>query len=432
MLEMWKDLFGDNMNSYIWLVILTSWLIISKLELNPNNLKVKISIVYLLFFLLALFNIYDIKILILIIFLTMFIFLEFLYIDNVQRKILKKIRYCLLDYVYKIIFEYKILYFLISLFLISTRLEYIVNKIILLLNIENLVGKNFLIVYSFLTITLSLLFLLRGILKSINNEFETYNFEEILDTINGILPFYKFSYNTKLIEFSKILINIEDRSFFERKESYNWISFEFLLYRLKRMYKECSKFPLCKFRIIKNIIFIFYCLHKFIKLVINWICNLLKIFNKVIIYRKNIKKYMRGYSTIEMQLIRTLGVKEGYSANIFQRKVYEFVYSKIFLSSLKNYYEYHYYLNVEQFKYYLIYLYIMIAPIKINGIKYKNILELYNKKKLNDITIEEFYVWVYGLSYRPITNNIINNETIKFYKMNKKILKEIIKKFERV
>lgn len=428
MIEIWKDLFGPNMNSYLWLIILTSWLLISKLEIKPDNLKIKISIIYILFFLLALFNIFDIKLLIIIIIIATFVFLEFIYIDVFQRKILKKVRYCILDYIYKIIFEYKILYFLISLLLISTQLKNLIKKIIIFKGIEKLLNLNFGEIYSFITLMLALIFLFRGILKSINNEFETYNFDEIKTKMNKIMPFSEFSSNTKLIDFAKILINVEDRSFFERKETYNWISFEFLIYRLKRMYKECSKFPLCEIRIIKNIVFIFYFLNKSIKHILNWISRIFKILNKVVICRKNIKNYMRGYSTIEMQLIRTIGVKEGYK-NIFQRKIYEFIYSKIFFSSLKKYYECNYYLNIKEYKYYLIYLYIIIAPIKINGKQYKNILDLYNKKKLNEINIEEFYIWVYGLSYKLITNDILNSITVELYKMDKILLEKIIKQF---
>ena len=164
--------------------------------------------------------------------------------------------------------------------------------------------------------------------------------------MNAIMPFSKFRCNTKLYDFSKILIDREDHSFFERVESYNWISVEFIVYRLRRMYKESEKCTSSNSLLLRKINFILYILKKIIKCIVNEIHRLIFITNKVVLHRKNIKSYIRGYSTIEMQLIRTLAVKHGYSSHVFQRKAYEFIYSKIFFSSLKKYYRYHYYLQM--------------------------------------------------------------------------------------
>ena len=93
---------------------------------------------------------------------------------------------------------------------------------------------------------------------------------------------------------------------------------------------------------------------------------------------------------------------------------------------------YHSHPNIDEYKYYLIYLYIRVAPVRLNGVSYKNILELYQKERLNNITIEEFYVWVYGLSHYSINKSIMDNKKIEIYKMNKKKLAKLIEKFEEV
>ena len=428
MVEFWKDLFGNNINTYTWLFVLTSWLMISNFELNKKNLKIKASIIYILFYLFAILNIFDIKILIIILSVSLFVVIEFIFVDDIQRKILKKINYCVLDFFYKIICEYKILYFIISMFFISNFLKKVSKKFFILLQIKKLINIDFSFLYFIFTMIISIILLLRGIVKSINSEFETLDFSNILNKMNILKPFSTFSCNTKLYDFANILIDREDRSFFSREKTYNWISLEFIKYRLKRMKKESSNL-FFKDRYCNNINFILYILYKFYKFIINTIKHIMIIVNEVVIHRKNIKNYMRGYSTIEMQLIRTLAVKDGYSTHTFQRKTYEFIYSKIFFTSLKNYYIYHHYLNIKDYKYYLIYLYIRIAPVKINGVLYENILELYKKKKINDITIEEFYIWVLGLSHCPINEYIIREEKVRIFKMKKNKLKKLIKRF---
>lgn len=428
MIEVWKELFGQSINIYVWLFILTCWFMLIKLELGSENIKLKISIIYFLFYLLALFNIFDIKILIIILILSTFVLIEFIFIDKFQRKILKKIIFYIFDYLYKIVFEYKFLYIFVSFLLISNFLKNVSKKILLIIKLNDIFTFNYLSIYLFFTTFLSIIILLRGIIKCINNEFETYNFEEIINKINKIQLFSKFIVNDKFKYFSNMLTYCEDKSYFYRKDTYNWFSFEFIYYRLIRIHNQCEKFKLWKIKSLRKIIFILYLSMKSFKLIIKIINNFITVLYKVFIKRKNIKYYMRGYSTIEMQLIRTLAVKDGYSTHVYQRKAYEFVYSKIFFSSLKEYYMYHHYSNIKMYKYYLVYLYICVAPIRIDRKRYKNIFELYEKHDLKNISNEEFYIWIYLLSHSKINSNIYNSDYINTYDLNKEKIKTNIKK----
>lgn len=416
MYESINEIFGENINGYFWLVLLMSWIFISKIELNNSNIKIKMSLIYIIFFLIALFDIFDLKIICLIFVIFTFVFLEFIYADEFKKDILKKPCYLILDYLYIMMFEYKVLYFALSLLLLSNTFINLIPPQITWLNIvSNL---------------LSFLLLFIGVARAYTNEFKTLNFQEIYDKIKSIKKFKDFRVNYKLSDFSKILINKEDRSYFARKNSYNWFSFEFLLYRVKRIYSRSKQNNLseCKYigKVLIIIIFIFNLFKETFCLLITIIKRSIKIFYKVFLRRKNIRHYLRGYSTIEMQLIRTLAVVDGYASHTLQRKAYEFVYSKIFFGSLKSFYEYHHYINLTQYKYYLIYLYIMVAPIKLNGKLYNSILTLYNKENINQVSIEEFYIWTLGLSHHIIDDSIMEHSVINIFRMDKKKLKELI------
>lgn len=84
--------------------------------------------------------------------------------------------------------------------------------------------------------------------------------------------------------------------------------------------------------------------------------------------KRNITRHIRGYSTIEMQLIRILAYKKGLKMGrpknledvylIATRKIYEIVYAPMFFSGLKKY------LMIpdinDYYRYYLVYIYIYI------------------------------------------------------------------------
>lgn len=435
-MEVIKELFADNINVYFLVLFIVTYIFLSKIELDRNNLKIKVSIIYIFLYIIVICNIINIlEIIFLTIFMT-FIFLEFITNDKLFIRTVKKPVYFLYDYLYKILFEYKILYFIISVSLLSklceTHFRYLYLKFNLnyyFCNIEPYYNN----IYSIITIILSLIFLIYGIIKVVNEEFETLNFTQIKTEMEKIMPFWKFSSNNKLYDFAKLLTNKEDKSFFKRDNSYNWISIEFVFYRLQRVYDFCKIYGLSKtkyigrpFHIIICIIYII--LNAFILLTKN-IIKFIKVSIKILFKKSSISNYFRGYSTIEMQLVRTIAVKSGYS-NVIRRKVYELIYSQIYFDSLNRNYKYYIYSNIEDYRFYLIYLYIRVARVNINGIIYDTILNMYNKEKINDIEIEEFYVWTLGLSHRKIDIDLLDCDTVKIFKMRKKVLKKLIKRYE--
>ena len=432
--ELWLKIFEGKgtIVSYGLLILLLSCIMFTKIETSRENMRIKIAILYILSYVLVLFNAVDIKVISLILTVMTFIFLEFVFIDDFKRKIMKKKKYFILDYIYQIIFEYKVLYLVISLFTISAFLKGFIMFILIKLHLISVEIKSF---YPIITTFLSALILGNGIIKMLNNEFETLDFEKINNKIGEIKKFEGFSSNPKLREFSKLLTYKEDKSFFEREDAYNWLSISFIKYRLRRMYINCQKHHIKEkgriSKIVNKLITFFYYEMKFAHIIIHCFKRILKAAYNKFKNKKKLSDYLPGHSTIEMQLIRTLAVVDGYESHVYQRKLYEIIYSAIFFNSLKDYYKYNWYDNLREFKHYIIYLYIMVAPIRINGVDYSNIKELYKKKQLNNITMEEFYIWELGLSHIPIKPYILESIYIENFGIDRKKLLVLIKRFNK-
>ena len=367
--------------------------------------KQKIIIIYILTYILKLFNIMDLKVMLIVLNIVSFLYISFLSKDDLKNNILCNPFDKIKDYLYKCTFEYSAIYFLLSIILISNSIP---NYIPLFKNI------NISIEMIEVRINVISLILLGYALNNITSQkYETNSFQEIKNKMDKVAIWTNLDIKNIDNEKIEMLIDIEDKSYFIREKSYNFISIEFLKYRFRR--KKVGKRNLkVKSNRIKEIL-------------------LQEIHIKSIL--KKVKRYIRGYSTIEMQIIRTLGVKYGYSKHIICRKVYELLYSKMFFKNLRKYMNKSY-LNTEgcvSFKQYLLIIYIGIAPIKINKKRYSNMLKVWNKTSVNDISKEQFFISILGLSNRKISNEIIHDYygIVEKYQLSKKKLKRLIEQINK-
>lgn len=366
-----EELFKGN---YIVLYLVS----IIILLIGEKKINLKIIILFLLTYLIKIYDILDVKTLFPLLLVGLFIYFEFLEEDKVKQLGMRNIFYKIVDYLYQIIFIYHIIAYAISLSLVSH------------IFVDN-------VSYSFLLYLISICILVWTLTQVYSNRYGIYKFEEIYNKIIIILSSKE---DNKLNNAYKMIINFEDKSYFYRKNNYNILCIDFLKYRYK-----ISKFSL-KFNREK-------------------ICHCFRLF--VIDLKNFFRTKIRGYSTIEMQVIRTLGLQSGSYKYTFRRKIYEFLYSQIFFKSMKKYLiESN--LRVDSFKEDILYVYLNIAPIYFNNKKYKNISSMWNKTKINDCSIEEIYIGVLCLSnkLRNINNlykykNVIKNYNIDINKLNKKI-----------
>ena len=418
--ELFTKSFVGIESIYFWVILAMLILFFSKLNISYENTKEKILISYLFLLLLKYFQLISIKFIVIFLVIFSFIYLEIISMDIKDKQLLQRFDYYIIDYIYKMIFKYHFIGYLLSLLVISNYSNKLFTEIL-----ENING------YYILGL-ISMLIYLYVLSKVLSNKFNTLSLSEIEEQMKKILPFEGYRLDKRLEDFSKILTFYEDKSYFNRGESHNLFSISFLKYKYNRV-KSNRKNKIYKIKIIgeilKHIVTILLVLYYTIKFLIINCINFIKAFFYKFISRKNkikyIRSYVRGYSTIEMQLIRTLALKDGYNCTI-QRKVYELIYSNIFFKSLHKKYLYYRYFNINYFKYYLIHLYILNAPTFINGIRHDSIEKLFKERKnILEITNEEFFIYCLGLAGRQITRNLIN----KYYspvKLNNLMLSDAL------
>jgi len=88
----------------------------------------KIIVVYMLSYCLRLFDIIEFKAIIIVLNIVAFLYLEFLTKDNIKNKILNNIWDKIKDYIYKVIFEFSGVYFLISITFTNSCIEFVYSS----------------------------------------------------------------------------------------------------------------------------------------------------------------------------------------------------------------------------------------------------------------------------------------------------------------
>lgn len=396
-LELIASMLSSVNNIYFWVVLLLIVLFISEIKINEDNLKEKFILSYLLLILLRFLGLLSIKFILFFIIPFYFIFIELIFNKKKNKVIISNPFFYIIDYLYIMIFKFHILGFLLSLFVIS---EYYYSNVIF-------VFPDCEITYYILGI-LSLVIYLYTINKISFNKFNTLSFNEIVDKMENILSFKDYKHDYRLDDFIQILSWYEDRSFLARKNNYNLINFSFIKYKFNKVFnRRVNKIYNIKIIgiILKYIVTILIIIFKIFRNIIYKIRNICVVIYKIIRKKRklySIRSIIRGYSTIEMQLLRTLALKDGYE-NTIQRKLFEIIYTDIFFKSLKNTFRYYYYGNLKEYKFYLLELYIRVAPTFINNKRYNNINLLFkDRNNLFELTNEEFFLFTLGLSNKEI------------------------------
>jgi len=162
----------------------------------------------------------------------------------------------------------------------------------------------------------------------------------------------------------RMLCEIEDASFYERRAGfYNLVSFSIIKRGLRHLKP--------------------------------------KVFMKPIRYSRHF--LTRGHSTIEMQLIRTIGVNTGYERCLVRRKIFEMVFSSLLFNCLRREFACGKYDNL-QFRDWIIENYLYNASIKLGEFYYfpskdASTCEQLFAKDYDKISDEQFLIWCSGLQY---------------------------------
>lgn len=344
----------------------------------------KLLIVYLITYCAKIFNILDLKPMLISFFAITFLYLEFLSNDEVKNEILNNIIYKILDYIYQLIFVYSGLFFLASLFFTSNIMCNWFQSILPI----NTLSK--FILYPFSLLCLFLSFYLISC-----KEYTIESFTNIKKKMTDKIEWNKMIINDPIYSKYQMVTDIEDKSFFVRENSYNFLSIEYLKYVYNHRETIINKFSNLK--------------------------HISKLKSLKIIIKRFNTFFKRGHSTIEMQLIRKLGLKTGYN-HTFCRKIFELLYSKIFFKSLRKYYNKIKLDSKGGYRLYLMNIYILTAdPLLANSL-YDNMLAPWNLKSIQDISKEELFISTLGLPHRNVTFQTISiySNIIDKYHLNKK------------
>lgn len=234
---------------------------------------------------------------------------------------------------------------------------------------------------------LSFLFMVWTLTATLQQKYVINTFGEMY-RIFTYFPINKVNFNEKLDEACSILISIEDKLYFERK-AYSFFSPKYLLRMLKNKIRGQ--------RGSQKIVSIFSAGNHFVR----------NIFNE-----------SRGYSTIPMQLIRSIGIKRGYNYK-YRRKIFEILFSRMFFKGIERM------LNEDQvaqrkyFKKYLLYIYFHKVNTFLGDATFSKFLNAFdmkynkrNEKDIYDCTNEGIFIACMGLSKRA---DYITKDNINYY-----------------
>ena len=343
------ELFAGNLlvGFIISVIIIASY---SNLEENQQ-----MFLVYLLTYGLAFFRIASIRISVIMFLAASFIFIEYLTIDKMKLELVTSFWNKLLDYLYLIVIQLRAYLFAISM------------VFLFLSHVSNGTASILLLVPSIAFTVLCEHFV-------ITQPFKTKNITGLSVPFNKH-PFYSYDWSEKAAKRYQLLCHFEDKTYFHRKKSYSILSSEYI-----SQTHAFKKIPGLVRRIIRR--------RKHTKTTL-----------------KSIRAafYRRGFSTPEMQLIRTIGVVRGYDKHKITRKIYEIVYSHIFFSSLKQYQVDNSGPALEHYREYLLDIYLKNVLTKINGHRFTTLNSIFeNPDSVETWPLEGVFIACLGLSFRPV------------------------------
>lgn len=338
---------------------------------NYSDLKEyqRMAIIYISVYALTILNIIGVKLAVVLLVISLFCFFEIFTSDEMKFKILINPIYKVVDFVYISFSQYAFGGMCCALLMLRIKLPEPLEQ-------QNVVFK-----------ILSFLFMVWTLTTTLQQKYVIHTFGEMYKIFTWF-PINKIDFNEKLDEACSILVSIEDRIYFERN-AYSFFSLKYIVRILKN--------KISTQRGNKRIVCVFSAGNRFIR---------------------NIFDESRGYSTIPMQLVRSLGIKRGYNYK-YRRKIFEILYSRMFFKGIERMLNEDQVAQKQYFKKYLLYIYFH----KVNTFlgdatfsKFLNAFDMkYNKKNNKDIydcTNEGIFIACMGLSKRA---TYITKENIDYY-----------------
>lgn len=367
--------------------------------------------------------------------LGLFIYEEFLSDDKSKYKYIVSVIDRIKDFVFLSVFVYKIGYVAIAFILY-----------------DNTFG--FPVVGSFkMDMIGSIVFMLVACLRMYEERIEFNDFSTI-DRIFKRYPYYLYKkdvekYGYELNKKMHIVAAIEDKTFFMRSNGYSIISPNYVTKWIEAKktekqskYKKRSKL----FRKTINLLF------RAVKTIWRWLKNknrLKRLVNKTINAINNIcyriisfasrkkRRYLRGYSTIEMQLLRVLAINRGFYTGshhkklfevhcVIVRKIFELLYTDMFFKNLKR--EQETINNIMYFREYLVFIYLHVVSTRLNGKTYNPVSRVFLNADVISWPNEALFVASLGLNFSRIDKSRVRlyNNVIDEFSLDRSIILKLI------
>ena len=318
-MDLFIELFKDELPTGFILFLVLLFLV-----LNSTSLKEwqKISLLYILIGLYILYGKSSLMIAILVFLASSFFVIE-IFTDDTEKIKLFNWRYKIIDYFFKMFIEYYLFTFLFSIYAIFLANSFVMSCTISLI-------KNPLCAYPIMNNVVMFLFFVSifiltcAILSISRQKFSTNTISHIVAILNK----EKFFTNRDIRNDSKykMITSFEDRTFFFRDpKSHTIFNWNNLIIFLKRA-------------------------------------------GALTILRRPVRSaklfFSRGYGTIDMQLVRILGIRNGYDTCLIRRKIFEILYSNMIFNSYFRYFR-KFDDGKISFKYWIIRNYIKNVPVRI-------------------------------------------------------------------
>lgn len=341
---------------------------------NYSDLKEyqRMTIIYISVYALTILNLIGVKLAVLLLVISLFCFFEIFTSDEMKFKILINPLYKLVDFIYISFSQYAFGGMCCALLMLRIKLPESLNE-------QNVVFK-----------VLSLLLFIWTLTATLQQKFVIHTFEEMYK-IFTCFPINEIEFNEKLDEACAILVSIEDKMYFERK-AYSFVSVKYIIRILKNKIsaQRGSKKIVCVFSTGK--------------------CFIRNVFNK-----------SRGYSTIPMQLVRSIGIKRGDTYD-YRRKIFQILYSRMLFQGIERMMKEERVSRRRHFKKYLLYIYFHKVNTFLGDVRFSKFLNAFdmkydkkNDKDIYDCTNEGIFVACMGLSKRAVN---ITRENIDYYLQN--------------
>lgn len=383
-----EALFSNNLFA---IYIIACIAVISYTDFKENQ---RMFLLYLFTYALAFFRVFRISVCLLLLFLITFIFIEYLTEDFKKLALVTRLDYKVIDYTFMMLSQYHFLWVFLAFVLLH------ISHVIPIL-IQNQYWIDFI---TYIVKCISLIPAFLGLHLTISQPFKIKSISSICQTFDQDPP-YQFKYVDDMQEKFDLLCAFEDKTYFIRKNSYSCFSWEYIRLFIKR--RVFSNFKIFKSKPLKVL--------KYAK------TNLLP--SKIL---------SRGYSTPEMQLLRTLGVIRGYEEHKYQRKIFEVLYSKIFFASLKEYHQSNTYSPLEHYRHYLLQVYLQTVMTKINDRRCAPLSSAFSDpKNIAQWSMDGLFVACLGLSFREVSDYhlALYRDIIDRFDLDKDRIKELSAKF---